>query len=78
MSFLDDTFLNPCLIVLCRLSRPFRVALGGGLTFGLYADLMVLAEHAYYAANFMDHGFTPGVGATLLFLAGLAQCWATR
>jgi polyketide biosynthesis enoyl-CoA hydratase PksI len=26
-----------------------------------------MAEHAYYAANFMEHGFTPGVGATLLF-----------
>lgn len=41
-------------------------ALGGGLVFGLYADLVVLSEESLYAANFMRYGFTPGMGATLL------------
>jgi polyketide biosynthesis enoyl-CoA hydratase PksI len=41
-------------------------ALGGGLVFGLYADLVVLAQEALYSANFMKYGITPGMGATLL------------
>ncbi len=41
-------------------------ALGGGLVFGLYADLCVLAQEALYATNFMKYGFTPGMGATLI------------
>lgn len=41
-------------------------ALGGGLVFGLYADLVVLAQEAIYAANFMKYGITPGMGATVL------------
>jgi polyketide biosynthesis enoyl-CoA hydratase PksI len=48
-------------------------ALGGGLTFGLYADIPLMAEHAFYAGNFMSHGFTPGVGATYLFPAKLGK-----
>lgn len=40
--------------------------LGGGLIFGLYADLAVLARESVYTANFMKYGFTPGMGATLL------------
>lgn len=41
-------------------------ALGGGLVFGLYADLVVMAQESLYAANFMKYGITPGMGATLL------------
>lgn len=41
-------------------------ALGGGLAFGCYADLLVLGESAFYAANFMKYGFTPGMGATYI------------
>jgi polyketide biosynthesis enoyl-CoA hydratase PksI len=41
-------------------------ALGGGLVFGLYADLCVLALESLYATNFMKYGFTPGMGATLI------------
>lgn len=41
-------------------------ALGGGLVFGLYADLVVMAQEAMYAANFMKYGITPGMGATVL------------
>lgn len=41
-------------------------ALGGGLVFGLYADLIVMAQESLYSANFMKYGITPGMGATVL------------
>lgn len=41
-------------------------ALGGGLAFGSYADIMILAEESLYSTNFMKYGFTPGMGATYL------------
>jgi polyketide biosynthesis enoyl-CoA hydratase PksI len=41
-------------------------ALGGGLAFGCYADLIVMAEESIYSANFMKYGFTPGMGATYI------------
>jgi len=68
MSFLDDRFFKLCMdCPIPTIAAMQGHALGGGFTFGLYADLVVMAEHAYYAANFMEHGFTPGVGATFLF-----------
>lgn len=39
-------------------------AIGGGLVFGAYADVVLLAEESMYSANFMEYGFTPGLGAT--------------
>jgi acyl transferase domain-containing protein/enoyl-CoA hydratase/carnithine racemase/acyl carrier protein len=41
-------------------------ASGGGLLFGLYADIVVMAEEAVYSAVFTKYGFTPGMGATLI------------
>ena len=41
-------------------------ALGGGLMLGLWCDLAVLAEESLYGANFLDLGFTPGMGSTAL------------
>jgi polyketide biosynthesis enoyl-CoA hydratase PksI len=41
-------------------------ALGGGLAFGCYADVIVMAEECLYSANFMKYGFTPGMGATYI------------
>ncbi|AZC26529.1 polyketide synthase [Pseudomonas sessilinigenes] len=41
-------------------------AIGGGLVFGLFADLAVLSRESVYAANFMRYGFTPGFGSTLV------------
>jgi polyketide biosynthesis enoyl-CoA hydratase PksI len=41
-------------------------AIGGGLAFGCYADLIVLAEECLYSTNFMKYGFTPGMGATYM------------
>ncbi|VWD01686.1 SDR family NAD(P)-dependent oxidoreductase [Burkholderia lata] len=39
-------------------------AAGGGLTFGLHADHVVLDRDGTYSANFVKFGFTPGLGAT--------------
>ncbi|WP_238652001.1 SDR family NAD(P)-dependent oxidoreductase [Paenibacillus piscarius] len=41
-------------------------ASGGGLLFGLYADLVVMAEESVYSAAFAKYGFTPGMGATFI------------
>lgn len=41
-------------------------ALGGGLVFGLYGDVVILSEGSTYCANFMNYGFTPGMGATYI------------
>ncbi|HSR99607.1 MAG TPA: SDR family NAD(P)-dependent oxidoreductase, partial [Kofleriaceae bacterium] len=41
-------------------------ASGGGLLFGLYADIVVMAREGIYTASFMNYGFTPGMGATLI------------
>lgn len=41
-------------------------AIGGGLAFGCYADLIILAEECIYSTNFMKYGFTPGMGATMM------------
>lgn len=41
-------------------------ALGGGLAFGSYADMIVLGRECLVAANFMKYGFTPGMGATYM------------
>lgn len=39
-------------------------AIGGGLLFGLYADIPVLSERSVYTANFLSYGFMPCMGAT--------------
>jgi polyketide biosynthesis enoyl-CoA hydratase PksI len=39
-------------------------AVGGGLVFGLYADVPVLSERSVYAANFLQYGMAPYVGTT--------------
>lgn len=41
-------------------------ALGGGLAFGCFADIIIMAEQCLYSANFMKYGFTPGMGATYI------------
>lgn len=41
-------------------------ALGGGLAFAMYADIIIMAEENIYSANFMKYGFTPGMGATYM------------
>jgi polyketide biosynthesis enoyl-CoA hydratase PksI len=41
-------------------------ALGGGLIFGLSCDIVLLGQRSRYGCNFMDLGFTPGMGTTRL------------
>jgi polyketide biosynthesis enoyl-CoA hydratase PksI len=40
--------------------------LGGGFALGIAADMVLLARESRYSLNFMDLGFTPGMGTTAL------------
>jgi len=46
-------------------------AVGGGLIFGLACDLVFMARESRYGCNFMDLGFTPGMGTTRLLQAAV-------
>jgi polyketide biosynthesis enoyl-CoA hydratase PksI len=41
-------------------------AVGGGFALGIAADIVLLARESRYAFNFMNLGFTPGMGTTRL------------
>ncbi|BCJ93987.1 hypothetical protein acsn021_15560 [Anaerocolumna cellulosilytica] len=41
-------------------------ATGGGLLFGLFADIVIMAKEGIYCAVFAKYGFTPGMGATYI------------
>jgi polyketide biosynthesis enoyl-CoA hydratase PksI len=51
--------------------------IGGGFVLGMFADFVVLGRESVYTANFMQYGFTPGMGATCILPrklgTGLAQ-----
>jgi polyketide biosynthesis enoyl-CoA hydratase PksI len=53
-------------------------AIGGGLAFGTFADSIVLAEESIYTANFMNYGFTPGMGATCILPTKLGTVLGTE
>ena len=40
--------------------------IGGGFVFGLFADFVVMSIEGVYTTNFMNYGFTPGMGATYI------------
>jgi polyketide biosynthesis enoyl-CoA hydratase PksI len=40
--------------------------IGGGFVFGMFADCVVLSRESVYTTNFMQYGFTPGMGATYI------------
>jgi polyketide biosynthesis enoyl-CoA hydratase PksI len=40
--------------------------IGGGLVMGLFSDFVIMSRESYYTANFMQYGFTPGMGATYI------------
>ncbi len=48
-------------------------AVGGGFVMGLYADFTMLGRECLYTANFMNFGFTPGMGATMMLPLRLGQ-----
>jgi len=41
--------------------------IGGGWSFGMFADLVLLSEESRYLSPYMGYGFTPGAGSTLIF-----------
>ena len=53
-------------------------ASGGGLVFGLYADIVFMAEEALYSAVFTKYGFTPGLGATFILREKFGDALATE
>lgn len=53
-------------------------AVGGGFVLGLCCDLVVLGEKSRYSCNFMDLGFTPGMGATHLIQDALGEHFAAE
>ncbi|MEO3808343.1 SDR family NAD(P)-dependent oxidoreductase [Sphaerisporangium sp. B11E5] len=64
--FTDVPFLYEGML---KCDRPVIAAIqghasGGGLAYGLYADVVLMAREGVYSANFMKFGFTPGMGAT--------------
>jgi polyketide biosynthesis enoyl-CoA hydratase PksI len=48
-------------------------AIGGGFVMGLFCDIVILARESSYTANFMNYGFTPGMGATYVLPAKLGM-----
>ena len=67
LQFTDGMFFD--LLLACHLpviSAMQGHALGGGLSFGAFGDMLVMAEESIYSANFMRYGFTPGMGATYI------------
>ncbi len=53
-------------------------ASGGGLVFGLYADIVFMAQEALYSAVFAKYGFTPGLGATFILREKFGEALATE
>lgn len=42
-------------------------AIGAGWSFGMFGDLAILSEESQYVSPYIDYGFTPGAGSTLVF-----------
>ena len=79
-SFTDEPFLYEGLL---RCGRPVVTALqghaaGGGLAFGLFGDVVVIVREGEYRANFLQYGFTPGVGATYVLERRFGAALATE
>lgn len=53
-------------------------AVGGGLVFGIACDMVLLARESRYGCNFMDLGFTPGMGTTSLLKAAVGEYLAAE
>ena len=53
-------------------------AVGGGLVFGLACDMVVMARESRYGSNFMDLGFTPGMGTTRLLQFAVGEYLAAE
>jgi polyketide biosynthesis enoyl-CoA hydratase PksI len=78
MRFTDTNFYS--LPLACRV--PVIAAMqghgiGGGFVLGVFCDFVILSRESVYSTNFMNYGFTPGMGATSILPRklglGLAQ-----
>lgn len=80
MNFTDAPFLYRGLLEtdLPVISAIQGHASGGGLLFGLYGDIIVMAEDGIYSAVFTKYGFTPGMGATFILKEKLGNNLATE
>ncbi len=79
-AFTDEPFLSNGFLA-CKVPVITAMeghAFGGGFLLGLYADLPILSAEAFYAANFMQYGLTPGMGGTLLLREKLGSSLATE
>lgn len=66
-NFSDETIYD--LLLKCKVPVIAAMqghAIGGGLAFGCFADMVVMAKEAIYSAAFMKYGFTPGFGSTYI------------
>ncbi|MEH1972440.1 MAG: SDR family NAD(P)-dependent oxidoreductase [Nostoc sp.] len=46
-------------------------AIGGGWSLGMFCDVNIFSEESIYQTPYMQYGFTPGAGSTLIFPARL-------
>ncbi|MGT2650311.1 SDR family NAD(P)-dependent oxidoreductase [Streptococcus troglodytae] len=53
-------------------------ASGGGMLFGLYADIIIMSEEGIYSASFTKYGFTPGMGATCILRERFGVSFSTE
>ena len=51
-------------------------AIGGGFALGMAADIVLLGRESRYCLNFLDLGFTPGMGTTRLLEHALSPALA--
>lgn len=71
----------PALLLGCPLPVVAAVqgaAVGGGLALALSCDVTVAAEERRYGFNFMDLGFTPGMGCTRLVVDAVGAAFAAE
>jgi len=62
--------LLPRLLLDCPLpciSAMAGYGMGGGFALGIAADIVVLGRESRYCLSFLNMGFTPGMGSTVLF-----------
>ena len=48
-------------------------AIGAGWSFAMFCDFAIFSEESLYSTRFMDFGFTPGFGSTLVFPERLGE-----
>jgi polyketide biosynthesis enoyl-CoA hydratase PksI len=67
--FGSEEILLPLALLGCPLpiiSAMSGHAVGGGFALGITADIVIMGRESRYCLNFLDLGFTPGMGATVL------------